>query len=290
MQVKNYQGYAQTQFADAMVAGMPMGEYRRHPAVSSSSLKEILRSPAHFKYGKAKEETRAMVIGTAIHTAILEPEVFERDYYLTEARDRRSKDYKAAVQDADGDDGRVLTAAESTKVSGMMQAVRNDETIRKLLDRIEHAELSGFTGIAPGGDGLESGGRAEFKFRADAVTTDGIMLDLKKAQDVRTKPLQRVVFNYGYDFSAASYCEAYATITGERPRAYALIAVEEEPPHAPRVVILHDDWLERGRRKFKRALQTYVQCSESGVWPWPGYNPVLEVPRFVEYEDEAEEG
>ncbi|MDZ4154211.1 PD-(D/E)XK nuclease-like domain-containing protein, partial [Methylicorpusculum sp.] len=54
--------------------------HKDQSSVSSSQLKLLLRSPLHFQQGlnEAHEETPAMRIGTAIHTALLEPDQFRR--------------------------------------------------------------------------------------------------------------------------------------------------------------------------------------------------------------------
>ena len=50
--------------------------------VSTSGLKKILRSPAHYQASLAsanRKETPAMFLGTATHSRLLEPELFEQE-------------------------------------------------------------------------------------------------------------------------------------------------------------------------------------------------------------------
>ena len=61
-------------------------DYHAHPAISKSGLDLISRSPAHYRYRAPKEPSRAMEIGTAIHTALLEPDRYAAEYVI----DRKS--------------------------------------------------------------------------------------------------------------------------------------------------------------------------------------------------------
>ena len=62
--------------AGCLVTGMSNEAYHAYDGISKSGLDLIARSPAHYAYRTASEPTRAMVIGSATHAAILEPEVF----------------------------------------------------------------------------------------------------------------------------------------------------------------------------------------------------------------------
>ncbi len=69
-------------------------EYHAGPGVSKSDLDLIARSPAHYRAQKAapREATPAMIIGSAFHTATLEPEKFDLEFAVApEGIDRRTK-------------------------------------------------------------------------------------------------------------------------------------------------------------------------------------------------------
>jgi len=51
---------------------MPASEYHRLPRASKSGLDKIARSPAHYKCRDQKEPSKAMRIGTALHSMVLE--------------------------------------------------------------------------------------------------------------------------------------------------------------------------------------------------------------------------
>ncbi len=60
---------------------VPAADYFALPALSISRLKELRRSPLHYRYlAEHPKESAAMTLGTAAHCATLEPERFCRDY------------------------------------------------------------------------------------------------------------------------------------------------------------------------------------------------------------------
>ena len=53
-----------------IIQQMPNTEYRQYPAISKSDLDRIHRSILHFE-APSSEPTKAMIEGTAFHTAVL---------------------------------------------------------------------------------------------------------------------------------------------------------------------------------------------------------------------------
>jgi exodeoxyribonuclease VIII len=243
--------------AGYVVQGMPNAAYHAHDSISKSSLDSILRSPAHFKYRRFVEPTRAMEIGTAIHTALLEPDRFITEYVLLEnVKDRRAAEYKQAVEKHGTE--KVLTSPEVLTVAGMQQSVTSHPVASLWLQKKGYRELSIFaqdpvTGI-------------NVRIRPDALTTDGHILDLKKTQDARPSGFSRTVATYRYHVQAAFYSDVYQWATGQKAQSFRFIVVEESLPHACMVYRLDDFSLEEGRRVYRQALNLYAECLESDKW------------------------
>src|SRR5690606_26886762 len=73
---------------------VPADVYHRWPAASQTVLKIMRdRSPAHARQYMLTppEPTPAMVLGAAIHAAILQPDVFARQYVRAPELDRRTR-------------------------------------------------------------------------------------------------------------------------------------------------------------------------------------------------------
>ena len=63
-------------------------EYHRRCSVSKSHLDKVNQSPLHFWHHyldpdrPEPERTKAMILGSAFHTKILEPHLFDKEYYV----------------------------------------------------------------------------------------------------------------------------------------------------------------------------------------------------------------
>lgn len=157
--------------APMMVIGMPNDIYHAHDSASKSALDLVARSPAHYKYAPPRETTRQMEIGTAIHTALLEPDKFASEYVLLrDVTDRRSSEYKAAIKEHPSE--RVLTGSEADKVAGMQESVYANPDASSLLSQPGYRELSVFAADP------ETGVMVRARF--DILTHDGQAVDLKK--------------------------------------------------------------------------------------------------------------
>src|SRR5512133_3499649 len=93
-------GRSQTTGASAMCSlteGIPFAEYLQLPGLSISALKLLRQSPLKFKHNLTapRVETAAMALGTAVHTAVLEPHRLPTDYITWEGGTRRGKEWDA---------------------------------------------------------------------------------------------------------------------------------------------------------------------------------------------------
>ncbi len=263
------------------VYDMPNDEYHGLDGVSKSGLDKIARSPAHFKYGKPKDPTRAMEIGTAIHTAILEPERFDKEYVITAAKARTEKEYKDAK--AIHGSERTLTAQEGEKVAGMRNSVESDLESMKILALAGKSEVSAIC------TDPETG--VQIRARYDWLTDCGVALDLKKTQDVRPHKFVRSVSDYRYNVQEAFYSYAYKLVTGEELKAFYFLAVEEDAPHSSKLYQLDDLQREIGAYYFRRDLDIFAECYHAGKWPGPDTGDgIIEPSNFdiLQYENAIE--
>ncbi len=254
-------------------------DYHRSDGISKSGLDLILRSPAHYRFAEKREATRAMEIGTALHCAILEPERFASEYMLLRnCTDRRASEYKEAVKVWGVE--RVLTGAEAARVAGMQESVRNNPHLSMLAEP-GRCELSVFatdpeTGIV-------------VRCRFDKLTDDGLAIDLKKTQDIRD--FAKSVANYGYHMQAAFYSDVWEWATGEPLAGFVFAAVEEQMPHASAPITLDAEALDIGRMLYRRALNEYAECLNTGEWPGIAMPPAeLQLPGWYinQFENDAE--
>ena len=244
--------------AGCMVLDMPNDAYHAYAGISKSGLDVIARSPAHFKYRPKHEPSRAMVIGSATHAAVLEPTVFNKQYaLLKEVTDRRSAEYKQAVKLHGADN--VLICGEIEQIAGMQAALNKNKYAAELL------VANGWCEIACFATDPETGVLVKCKF--DKLLNNLQSVDLKTTLDVRE--FYKSVANYRYHVQEAFYSDVFEWATGEQINGFDFLAVEKEMPHASRIFRLDSNAVQYGRKLYREALNTYADCIQQNKWPMP---------------------
>lgn len=251
---------------------MNNAEYHRHPAVGKSHLDAIAKSPLHYwsRYidpdRVEPEPTAAMMLGTAVHTKILEPEVFEREYALAPAADRRTKDGKAAWAEAAAGGATLLSAADWDLLLGMDGAVRAHVGANRLLTRRGTAESSVLW--------VDEATGIECKCRPDYLTHDGWIVDLKTTEDASPSGFAKSAYNFRYHVQAAWYLEGIRR-SGVEPRGFVFVCVEKKPPYAVACYMPDDAMLAAGWAEATRCLNRIAECRAADSWP--GYGDTVHV-------------
>jgi len=243
--------------AGCFVTDMPNDAYHAYKGISVSGLKQVMQSPAHYAYSEPKKQTPEMILGTAIHAAILEPERYVKEYMLLEeCKDRQQPQYKQAVKQIGKE--LVLIPNDWQKVVGQVSAVHRNKTAMSYLAS-GWPELSGFVECP------ETGVIRRIRF--DWLTPDLVSLDLKKTQDARKEAFDKSVFNYGYHIQAAFYNDTFYQIVGQNLKAFKFLAIEEKAPHGNKVYTCDDVSMHIGREKYLPALELYAKCDDNDEWP-----------------------
>jgi hypothetical protein len=252
---------------------VPEVEYRAIPALNISRLKEMRKSPRHYRYACDSPDlpSPAMVLGTAAHCATLEPERFSRDYVIwsrfTAAgrmAPRSGKEWDAFVAEHEG--RAVLTGPEAAAALVMADSVRRDPVAAKYL-------ASGDPEVT-----MEwSIGERKCKGRADWLTEidgESVVVGLKTTRDVRHFAFASSAARLGYHMQWSWYFDGYREITGRTPRMVE-IAVESDPPHAVVVYVITEDILDQGRDDYLALLERLEFCERSGEWPGPAETEMI---------------
>lgn len=253
---------------------MIASDYHAHPALGSTQIRELLRSPAHFKALGEKEPTPAMQLGTLVHTLYLEPEEVSARYVVTPKVDRRTKAGKAAWADFQATAaGRELVDAELMGQANACAVALREFMCGKNVGSFDDVERSLFwedadTGVA-------------CKARPDAITSRGIMIDVKTTRDASPGGFAKSIANFGYHVQAAHYLEA-AAANGIHVDAFMFLAVETSAPHAAAAYLLDEDALAEGQVRRAEALDLYAACEASGEWPaYSGRIETISLPRWA---------
>lgn len=241
------------------IANMPNSVYHSTPeGISASGLKLVLRSPAHYKFQASTPPTRAMELGTAIHTALLEPDRFADEYVLLrDVKDRRASEYKQALK-VHGSES-VLVSSEADNVAGMQETVLANPAMSERLIAEGWRELSLFV--------RDPETQVLVRVRYDLLSVSGVAVDVKKCQDARPEEFSKAVFNYEYDMQAALYSDAFEWATGKPLAAFEFAAIEEKMPHGHKLYQPCETTMQEGRRKYRQALNLFARCEQANDWP-----------------------
>lgn len=257
-------------------------EYHARPELSHSQLCRM-RVPAVFRYEHALVDcnlpTDAMKLGTLIHTLLMEAETFEATYAVAKKFDRRysaEKEREKAFLAANV--GKIILESDALlQAMDMAQSVReHPEAILLLEDAIFERSIiwdDKLTGVP-------------LRCRPDGLRPDiAVKLDIKTSADVSPEAFARSLYKYNYATQAAFYRDGCAD-AGIYIEHDVLIAVCSSPPYLCAVYEIDDEAIEWGRVRYRRWLDKYVECTESGVWP--GYTGIKSIglPAWAKMEDE----
>lgn len=269
-----------------IIIGMSNADYHSLPSVSSSMLKTILRSPAHYRAAyldgaPRKEPTANMVLGSLTHTLFLEPEQYGSEYIVAPECDRRTKEGKAvyaAFQDA-ADGLTIITAEQLATAQAMANALCGHQIHEAMTGG--HAEASIFW--TDDQTGLACRIRPDYHIAPCDMWPSGLILDVKTTDDARPEAFARTCVTYGYDLSAAMYCDGFQQHYGtDEPPLFLLLVVERDAPHAVACYECSPEMLDKGNEKYRKALDLLAICRLSGEWP--GYDSgiqLLNLPKWA---------
>jgi hypothetical protein len=229
--------------------------------LSFSSLKEFLKSPAHFLAYKNREfvESASMRLGTAVHMALLEPDRFINEYDVTALR-KNTKAYKEMAAEKP-----EITYMNNSDWSAIQNIKRRFAQNLSAVDLLAHCtrreeEVKGDIQDIP------------FRGFVDAMSSECIV-DIKTTQDGSPKGFARSVLNYGYHLQAAVYRE----ITGVDD--YFIIAIENSSPFNICIYKLSPSYLDKGYSMLTDGIAQFKEWDGEET----GYdnNVTLELPSWA---------
>jgi hypothetical protein len=241
-------------------------DYDQIKGVSITRLKELRRSPQHYRYLlENPKRSDAMTVGSATHVAVLEPERFGKDFAIWNRKTdtgrsapRNGKWWDTFQLEHKGQT--ILTEDEGLLALAIAKAVRFDETANKYL-AVGDPEVT---------MEWELGDRPA-KGRADWLTTiDGNphLVGLKTTRDCRHFAFGAQAAKLEYGMQWAFYHDGFVAITGKEPRMIEIV-VESAPPFAVATYIIDKDIVLQGRDNYLEMLKVLAECERLDEWPGP---------------------
>lgn len=234
-------------------------DYHASPGASKSTLWKLLkRTPFHARYHKSKE-TDAQKFGTAAHTAVLEPGLFEHRFYRGPA-DRRGNKWDAAKEIAAQTGREALTEKDYDGALRLRDAMQKNEIVRRLTDGTPSIEQSAYW--------IDEQTGELCRCRPDIYNHDmSVMADLKATTDAKASVWWKRVRDFGYYVQDAFYRDGWELAGGGKVDGFVFIVAETDAPHAAAVYELEAPDVELGRRTYRDALDRWHACRSNDVWP-----------------------
>ena len=267
--------------ATGIFAGISNEAYHAGPGISKSGLDRLAKSPLHYwdsyinPHATRRTETPAMMFGTAVHTAVLEPDTFNSRYYIMPKVDGRTtagKQAKAAADDAASSGGLiVIDEAMHRNVMAVANSVRQHPTLGDMLN-IGVPELSVYwidqeTGIL-------------CRCRPDWLNA-GLILDVKTTEDASPAAFERSSYSWRYHVQAAFYVDGLHANNVDTA-FFTFAAVEKSSPYACSAFMASSDMIVAGRAEYRRLLRIYAKCVGANVWPGYDDGPItLDLPAWA---------
>lgn len=236
-------------------------------AISKSRLANMSVCPAYFKWceDNPQDPSEDMVLGSAFHKIVLEPETFDKEFMIMPHFDRRTKEgrlgYENLMNKVQGECITLITKEQYDTICGMRDSIMSNPYARKLINgNIEQSMY--FT------DDLT---KVECKCRPDVwrkVADRVVITDLKSAKSVMPNDFMRDCVKYHYDLQTAMYREGASKVLGV-PKDnidFVFIAVEKKPPYLLNIMQADTYVIQKGEADFREYIGTYAECKADGVF------------------------
>lgn len=262
------------------VEHMSEDEYHAHPALSSTGMKELLRSPKYYRMRRSLHQAKSEFDeGHAVHALVLgvgAPIVEIPASILASNGAISTREAKAFVDEARQAGQVPLKPDTYARINRAAEAVLSNEKARTLLEKPGFTEVSLFATDPVTG--------VDLRCRFDRLTADLLPVDVKSTTDVTVRKIERSIIDFGYDVQAFAYRYVLSLVLGvpvEEIEPMTFIFAEKDLPHEVRVVRLADPvWAAGGEQKMRAAIDLFAWCAERGVWPGDDEDggPVMDLP------------
>lgn len=253
--------------------------YHASPGVSKSDLDLVARSPAHYQYRKANPDqpTAAMQFGSALHCAVLEPELFGQSFIVRPAdidyRTKAGKEWRDAHAGMT-----ILDTTTMASIEAMASKLINGK-FGSLL-KGGKSELSAFAFDRPTG--------ILKRCRIDYFRSDGILIDIKTTGDASIDSFKRNMAAHRYHVQAAYYCDIISQCMDTTIDTFILLAIERDPPYALAAYRVDSDAIKQGRFEYQCDIGTLKSSILTNQWPdYPDTILDINLPRWAQIVEES---
>lgn len=227
-------------------------QYHSSPGISASGLKSIHKKSVYHFLNQKPFESSSMALGTAVHCAMLEPDLYYKEFHVMPKIDRRTKSGKEQylAEQEKANDKKIVAFDDHQKITAILNNFRDNELAQKYCKgEIELSHYTEHEGI-------------KVRVRPDCLNrVENFISDVKTCQDNAPMAFKRDIYKYGYHLQ----CAFYSDMLGIPAQNFRFIAVETNYPFSVEVYGLSDEMIDQGRNAWKRAFNDWKIYKETGI-------------------------
>ena len=254
---------------NCIVESLPALAYHSDDAVGSSLSRKLQSTtPMHAKeMMETPMSSLALAAGSALHSAMLEPENDLAQAVVSPDVDKRTKAGKEEYATfAALNEGRcIITPDQAQQVDGMIAACNRDWRIKHCLSSCKKREVSVFGEI----------GGYPAKARLDAWNGHGMVCDLKSTRDLACD-FEKSIANFGYGMQAAWYRAVLRSAMESSGRmlpddfSFVFLVVESVAPFGTAVYRMSDEVMDCYSERLVELQKLWWKCVAENKYPgWP---------------------
>lgn len=239
-----------TRFLPSISHNVIFDDYLALPGEHFSSIKEMHRSPAHYRSRVRPADSDALRTGRALHAAILDPTSIDIVEYAGRRYGKAWDDFR---QEHDGK--LILKPEQASDVRAMRASVQAHRHASRLLQH-GRAEVTARFEV----DGIL------FKARLDFVCSNGDLIELKSTRDNHPHQFEREFARRLYHAQVALYRMALHANDVTCRNVYC-ISICKTAPFEVVVYEISEETIETGARWVRDWVSRLKECEKNRVWP-----------------------
>lgn len=268
-----------------LVLDMPAEEYHAIEAMSNSGLRLFARSPWHYRNRVPVTPTKAMLNGTLVHCAQLEPDALAARYAFvpdgapkrpTEAQWNAAKSNESSTAakawwseflDTVGQ-RQVVEAADYAITQAQLRAIAAEPYLADLFS-VGYPEASVFW--IDKATGVYCKARPDWVRPIDSKRVK--LVDLKATVDESPEGFSRALTKLGHHRQRAHYSSGFEQATGLEVVEFVFAAVTSAAPVLAVPYVLDPEDAAQGEDEVAEMLERYAWCLRENQWPTYGSGP-----------------
>lgn len=281
--------------APGVYDGVPNEVYQEGDGTSKSHLDDIApecgHTPEHY-YDKRlapdrepPKKTDALILGDAIHKAILEPDLFNRNIVMLpeDAPQRPTTAMLKSTKRSDNSQMRVEWWEDWDANNRGKIALKADDyqAVVKIRDKVHGHPIVRQNNLLRGGRAERSyyatdpitGALIKCRVDYDLMERDAWVLDVKSTEDADPEAFARSVYQYRYDVQDAWYRHVIKSASGVTPRRFFFLCIEKVRPFACGIYWVDPLDLPGALQLAHRDHARILECKATGEWPDYAYQP-----------------